>query len=133
MKIVSHAHSRSALGYHFVFVTKRRRRVFYGKVEMSLKRILAEISSAAGFTLEVSGVDGDHVHVFVTAPPTYTPGEIAKRLKGASSRRLRAIFPWLSGRIPGGSLWSPSYFASSVGAVSEAAVRRYVADQGVSA
>ncbi|PTX52378.1 hypothetical protein C8N34_102157, partial [Gemmobacter caeni] len=36
MEIVSRRHSRSALGYHFVFVTKRRRRVFFGKVEAAL-------------------------------------------------------------------------------------------------
>ena len=133
MEIVSRRHSRSALGYHFVFVTKRRRRVFFGKVEAALKRVLSEASSGAGYGVELVGVDRDHVHLFVTAPPDAPPSEVARRLKGASARRMRAIFPWLKGRVPGGSLWSPSFYVASVGAISEGAVRRYVAAQGASA
>ena len=130
MKVVSHNHCRSALGYHFVFVTKRRNRIFSGKVEAALKRVLSEISDANGYDIELAGVDGDHVHVFVTAPPSVDPSEIARRLKGATSRRMRQIFSWLDQRLPGGSLWSPSYFVASVGALSEGAMRRYIAAQG---
>lgn len=133
MKIVSHPHCRAALGYHFVFVTKRRRRVFRGKVETALKRVLSEVSLANGYGLEIAGVDGDHVHLFVTAPPTAEPSEIARRIKGASARSLRRIFPWLESRLPGGALWSPSFFVGSVGAISEGAVRRYIAAQGAAA
>ena len=133
MKIVSHRHCRSALGYHFVFVTKWRRRIFFGKVEVALKRILSEVSLANGYGLEVSGVDGDHVHVFISAPPAVSPAEIARRINGASARRMRLIFPWLNRRLPGGSLWSPSYFVSSVGEIAEGAVRRYIANQGAAA
>jgi putative transposase len=130
MKIVSRPHSRSALGYHFVFVTKRRRGVFAGRVEAALKRVLFEISAENGYGLELSGVNRDHIHVFVSAPPSTPPSEIARRLKGASARRMRAIFPWLERRLPGGSLWSPSFFVASVGEISEGAVRRYIAAQG---
>ena len=69
----------------------------------------------------------------VTAPPDTPPSEVARRLKGVSARRMRAIFPCLDRRVPGGSLWSPSFFVASVGAISEGAVRRYVAAQGASA
>ncbi len=133
MEIVSRRHSRSALGYHFVFVTKRRRRVFFGKVEAALKRVLSEVSARAGYGLELVGVDGDHVHLFVTAPPNAPPSEVARRLKGASARRMRAMFPWLDRRVADGALWSPSFFVASVGAISEGAVRRYVAAQGEAA
>lgn len=129
---MSHRHSRSALGYHFVFVTKRRRRVFRGKVELALKRVLSEISRDRGYGLELAGVDGDHVHVFVSAPPDVPPSEIARSLKGASSRRMRQIFPWLERSLPG-SFWSPSCFADFVGTISEGAVRRYIAAQGAAA
>ena len=52
------------------------------------------------------------------------------RLKGASSRILRAEFRHLRSRLP--TLWSRSYYAGSVGVVSEAVVRRYIeAQKGV--
>lgn len=130
MDIVSRHHSRHAIGYHFVFVTKRRRGVFAGKVEAALKRILHETSARHGLGLEMAGIDRDHVHVFVTAGPTWTPGNIARILKGASSLRMRRLFPWLSRRIGADAFWSPSYFVASVGAISEAAVLRYIAAQG---
>lgn len=133
MKIVSRPHCRSALGYHFVFVTKWRKRIFRGKVEAALKRVLSEVSSANGYELEIAGVDGDHVHVFMSALPSVDPSEIARRMKGASSRRMRQIFPWLDRILPGGSLWSPSFFVASVGAISEGAVLRYIAAQGKAA
>lgn len=130
MEIESNRHCRYALGYHFVFVTKRRRRVFRGKVADALKRVLKEVSARCGYRMKLAGVDGDHVHVFVSTPPSVDPSDIARRLKGASARRMRHIFPWLDVTIRGGSLWSPSYFVASVGAISEGAVRRYIAAQG---
>jgi putative transposase len=49
------------------------------------------------------------------------------RLKGRSSRILRQEFPALRSRLP--TLWSRSYFAATVGAVSEQTIRCYIADQ----
>jgi putative transposase len=40
---------------------------------------------------------------------------------------LRAEFPHLRSRLP--TLWSKSYFVASVGRVSEAMIRRYIAEQ----
>jgi REP element-mobilizing transposase RayT len=46
----------------------------------------------------------------------------ANRLKGYSSRVLRQEFPSLRSRLP--CLWSRSYYAGAVGAVSESVIRR---------
>ena len=50
-----------------------------------------------------------------------------KRIKGRSSHDLRAEFPWLKSRIP--TLWTNSYFVSTMGGVSLAQVRKYIEDQ----
>ena len=55
------------------------------------------------------------------------PDEIVNRLKGYSSRVLRIEFPFLRSRLP--TLWSRSYYVGSVGSVSEATMRRYIAEQ----
>ena len=44
-----------------------------------------------------------------------------------TARVLRAEFPYLRNRAK--VLWSPSYFAASVGYVSESTVRRYIEHQ----
>lgn len=129
MKIESHLHCRSAIGYHFVFVTKWRRRILAGKVEAALKRFLSEICPRNGYAMRIAGVDGDHVHVFVSAPPSVAASEIARRLKGAAAREMASAFPWLARKMPKG-LWSPSFFIATVGAMSEGAVLRYINAQG---
>ena len=66
----------------------------------------------------------DHVPLFVAADPTRSVAAIVNRFKGATSRFLRQEFAPLRSRLP--TLWSRSYFAATVGAVTEAAVRRYI-------
>jgi putative transposase len=81
-------------------------------------------------TIYTTEVMPDHVHLFVEADPTLCVAEIVNRFKGRTSRQLRQEFPFLRSRLP--SLWSRSYFAASVGAVSEATIRRYIeAQKGV--
>ncbi|MCW5970923.1 MAG: transposase [Blastocatellales bacterium] len=40
---------------------------------------------------------------------------------------MREEFPWLKSRLP--SLWSRSYYIGSVGHVSEATIKKYIANQ----
>ncbi len=69
----------------------------------------------------------DHVHLFVESDPTRCIAEIVNRLKGYTSRVLRNEFPSLRTRLL--TLWSRSYFASSIGHVSAATIERYIAGQ----
>ena len=50
-----------------------------------------------------------------------------KRIKGVSSRVLRQEFPKLRSRIP--SLWTNSYFVSTVGRAPLAVIKRYIENQ----
>jgi hypothetical protein len=52
---------------------------------------------------------------------------LVNRIKGRSSRVLRQEFASLRSRLP--TLWSRSYYAGSVGAVSDSVVRRYIEAQ----
>jgi putative transposase len=53
--------------------------------------------------------------------------EIVNRLKGFTSHLLRTEFASLRSRLP--TLWSRSYYAGTVGSVSEAVVRKYIEAQ----
>ena len=55
----------------------------------------------------------DHVHLFVRVGPTDAPAAVVRAFKGRTARVLRAEFPYL--RRFAKVLWSPSYFAASVG------------------
>ena len=69
----------------------------------------------------------DHVHLFVKHDAKSSASYVANQFKGFTSRVLREEFPHLKSRMP--TLWSSSYFAASVGAVSAATVEKYVNTQ----
>lgn len=119
-----------SLKFHVVWCPKYRRPVLTPPVDGRLKALLTEIADEHGMTIHAIEVMPDHVHLFVEADPTLCVAEIVNRFKGRTSRLLREEFPSLRSRLP--TLWSRSYFAASVGAVSEATIQRYIeAQKGV--
>ena len=75
--------------------------------------------------LEFNG-EADHIHVLLEFPPKLSVSTLAKHLKGVSSRAYsKAGHPKPSEK----TLWSPSYFASSVGGAPLEVVERYIEQQ----
>ncbi|HYH38494.1 MAG TPA: IS200/IS605 family transposase [Azospirillum sp.] len=116
-----------SLKYHIVWCPKYRRPVLTPPIDDRLREVLGEVASEYDMTFHALEVMPDHVHVFVEADPTLGVAEIVNRLKGKSSRILRDEFPALRSRLP--TLWSRSYFAATVGSVSEETIRRYIENQ----
>ena len=114
------------LSYQVIWCPKYRK-VLVGDVEQRLKHILYATAQQYGVLIETMEVMPDHVHLFVSSDPTRCVAEIVNRLKGASSRILRGEFPHLKSRLP--TLWSRSYYAGTVGHVSEATVKKYIENQ----
>lgn len=69
----------------------------------------------------------DHVHLLVEVHPQYGVHKLIKHIKGRSSRILRDEFPLLKSRLP--TLWSNSYFVSTVGGAPLEAVKQYIQSQ----
>ena len=116
-----------SLKHHLVWCPKYRRSVLTPPVDGRLKELLAEVAAEHDMTIHAIEVMPDHVHLFIESDPTLCVAEIVNRLKGRTSRVLRQEFPSLRSRLP--TLWSRSYFAATVGAVSEATIRRYIEAQ----
>ena len=116
-----------SLKYHLVWCPKYRRPVLEGAIEKRLREVLEGVRAEHGWMIHALEVMPDHVHLFIESDPIYSVAEIVNRLKGASSRILRSEFPALRSRLP--TLWSRSYYAGTVGAVSDAVVRRYIESQ----
>lgn len=116
-----------SLKYHVVWCPKYRRSVLVRPVDARLKALLRQKAAGLGLTIHVMEVMPDHVHLFVEGDPTICVAEIVNGLKGFTSHALREEFPFLKSRLP--TLWSRSYYAGSVGSVSEAVVRKYIESQ----
>ncbi|CZQ86072.1 Hypothetical protein Tpal_723 [Trichococcus palustris] len=71
----------------------------------------------------------DHTHMVVSFPPHNSISSVMKALKGPSAREWFKQFPATKQLLWGGPLWSGSYFASTVGDVSQAVVLQYVQNQ----
>jgi len=71
-------------------------------------------------------VQEDHVHVFLSSPPSVAPSLIANTLKGITARQVFKRFPSVKKHLWGDSFWSRSYYVGTVGDMSEATVKKYI-------
>lgn len=113
--------------YHVVWCPKYRRSVLVNKVDERLKSILYETANDVGAEILELEVMPDHVHLLVEIDPQYGINKLVRHLKGRSSNLLRKEFPSLKSRIP--SLWTNSYFVSTVGGASLTDVKKYIENQ----
>lgn len=68
----------------------------------------------------------DHCHLFVNVPPTMSPADVMKLIKGTTGSVLKREFFNTS---PTTQIWTRSYFASTAGDVSNATIERYIKEQ----
>lgn len=116
--------------YHVIWCPKYRRKVLVGAVEHRLKILIAEIASECCVELMELETDQDHVHMLVEVDPQYGINKFVRKVKGRTSRLLRDEFPWLKSRLP--TLWTNSYFVSTVGGAPLDIVKQYIANQQLS-
>lgn len=115
MKYKSNRNIVFSCNYHVVFCPKYRRPVLVDGVD------------ELGFEIAEMEVMPDHVHLLLSIDPQLSIHRAIKRIKGRSSHDLREEFSWLKSRIP--TLWTNSYFVSTVGGASLAQVRKYIERQ----
>jgi putative transposase len=119
MDIRTGRHVVFCLHAHLVFTTKRRGNVLTPQHLERLKVIFESVCADFGVELHEFNGESDHVHLLVNYTPKVRLSELVNSLKGVSSRRLKQEFPEIlsfwSARKSRGVLWTPSYFAGSVG------------------
>lgn len=119
--------SVSDLKVHLIFVTKYRRKVLTADGLSVLEKSFGEVAEKMNFSLLEFNGETDHVHVLLAYPPKLSISAMVNALKGVSSRRYgQANFPKPNEKK---SLWSPSYFVSSVGGAPLETLKRYIQNQ----
>lgn len=113
--------------FHIVWCPKYRRPVLVRGVGRRLRQILLEVAKERGAEIIEMETMPDHVHVLIEVDPQYGIHRLVKQMKGRSSRLLRQEFGWLRSRLP--TLWSNSYFVSTVGGAPLSIIKRYIEDQ----
>ena len=113
--------------YHVVWCPKYRRKVLEGQIAKRCEQILRQ--TAKKYRAEVIALEimPDHVHLLVEIDPQLGIHRLVKNLKGVSSHQLRKEFASLVSRLP--TLWTNSYFVSTVGGAPLSVIKQYVEKQ----
>ena len=111
------------INYHFVWIPKYRRKVLTGRVAEKCKELIEKVAKKNGIEVISLSIQPDHIHLFVSAPPRFSPSVLVNLFKGYTSRYLLQEFPFL--RTPHG-LWTRTYYVGTARTVSEETIRRYI-------
>ena len=116
--------------YHVVFCPKYRRKVLVDGVDIRLKELIKEICQELHVDLIEMEIMPDHVHLLLEVDPQFGIHKAVKTIKGRTSRILRQEYHWLTTKIP--TLWTNSYFVSTVGGAPLAVIKQYIENQKTS-
>jgi putative transposase len=121
------SHAVYDLKYHMVWIPKYRKMILRGALAKSIKRTFQEIAEGYEFEIDTMEVKDDHVHLFLSAPPRYSPARIVQIIKSISGKMVFKLFPEVKKQLWGGEFWNDGYFVRSVGdKVTSEVIRRYI-------
>ena len=113
--------------YHVVWCPKYRRNVLVDAIAKRLEQIVRKLCKEMRVEVIAMEIMPDHVQLLVEVDPQFGIHRLVKRLKGTCSRYLRQEFPTLKSRLP--TLWTNSYFVSTVGGAPLSVIKQYVENQ----
>jgi len=100
--------------YHLVWIPKYRKRIFNKEIAEYIKEIFQQIAEEFEFEIDTMEVMRNHVHVFLSAPPMYSPARIVQIMKSISARQVFRRFPHLQDVLWKRELWGDGYFVRTV-------------------
>ncbi|MCH4013336.1 MAG: IS200/IS605 family transposase [Solobacterium sp.] len=117
---------------HLIFVTKYRKKLFYGEFRDDIKQYVFDACKAHHWYIKRMETDKDHIHILLQYNPADSVTRIVSVLKQASTYRAWKKYPqflhthyWKEH-----TLWSDGYFAASIGQVSAETIKHYIESQG---
>ena len=116
--------------YHVVWCPKYRRKVLVDAVSERLKELIIERCSEINAEIIELEIMPDHVHLLMEVDPQFGINKAVRSIKGYSSHTLRKEFKSLTTRLP--TLWTNSYFVSTVGGAPLQVIKQYIANQQTS-
>jgi putative transposase len=113
--------------YHVIWCPKYRRKVLVGDIAKRLKEIMRKTALKYRADIIALEIMPDHVHMLCEVDPQLGIHRFVKHIKGVTSHDLRKEFVSLRRRLP--SLWTNSYFVSTVGGAPLEVIKQYVENQ----
>jgi putative transposase len=96
-------------------------------IDVRLKGLIQHVCDETQSGLIEMEVMPDHVHLLLDCDPQFGIHRLVRGIKGRTSRVLRQEFQVLRTRLP--TLWTTSYFVSTVGGAPLAVIKQYIENQ----
>jgi putative transposase len=116
--------------YHVVWCPKYRCKVLVGEVESRLKELILQAASEIQVDIIEMEIMPDHVHLLMEVDLQFGIHKAVKYIKGITSYHLRKEFKHLTTKLP--TLWTNSYFVSTVGGAPLEIIKEYIESQKTS-
>ena len=126
LKIIYDRNCVYQTAYHVVWCPKYRKAILTASIADESKRLIESICLERDWQVLALEVQPDHIHLFVSIPPSVAVADAMKILKGSTARKLFVKFPELKKQLWGGHLWSPSYYVGTAGNVSSETIQKYI-------
>jgi len=121
------SHAVYDLKYHMGWVPKYRKMILKGDLAKRVREVFAEIAERYEFEIDTMELKEDHVHLFLSVPPRYSPAGVVQIIKSISAKVVFKEFPEVKKQLWRGEFWSDGYFVRSVGdKVTSEVIRRYI-------
>ena len=120
MKYRTGPHTKYKIEYHFVWVTKYRYQLLTGDVARRLRELIRQTCLLFEIEIISEVISKDHIHILISAPPTISPSDIMRRIKGRTSSKIFEEFPYLKKRYWGRHFWARGYLCVTAGEINKA-------------
>jgi putative transposase len=123
-------HAVYHIQYHFVWRPKYRKGLLTSARRAYLLYLLKRIAREYGLKVVEVEVMPDHVHLFISGPPRYSPAELMQIIKSITAREMFKKFPTLRQSLWAGEFWGPGYYVGTAGDdVTTDMIKRYIRQQ----
>ena len=113
--------------YNVIWRPKYRRKVLVGDIAKRLEELMRKTALKYRADLIALEIMPDHVPMLCEVDPPFGIHRFVKNSKGVTSHHLRKQFVSIRRRLP--SLWTNSYFVSTVGGAPLEVIQQYVENQ----
>lgn len=132
-KYIAKNRHKYLLQYHLIFVCKYRKELFlHESISNDIKKLSKEISDKHNIIIKYMEVDKNHIHYMIEVPTTISISKIVKLIKSYTTYHI-----WKKHSIllrnefwKERTFWTDGYFISTIGNVSEKALKSYIENQG---
>jgi len=115
--------------YHICWLPKYRYPILTGQVALRVRELVRQIAAANEVEIITGSIVSDHIHIYVSIPPSLSVSKFVQFVKGATSRKIQLEFEQIRKRYWGQHVWARGYFVATAGNVTDDMIQQYIKNQ----